>query len=214
MKLIRKITAVLVTMAIAFSFAACSSAKADISVDALTKAAKKYGAEERTDYKDMGIMTSRNAKPETIYYVAKDKDEATVLFKGTLGRMDFFPKYDLSAFAFAGSTEIGSDEKAHTNLIFLMVFADAKTADEAHELLKETYCNSEDAQTGTKGDYSYEIKGGEAASGTRKLCKGIYKQGNAVLYIEGQAAIKDSFKFDDSICRELGIISPSKAKFD
>ena len=64
MKLIRKITAVLVTMAIAFSFAACSSAKADISVDALTKAAKKYGAEERTDYKDMGIMTSRNAKQE------------------------------------------------------------------------------------------------------------------------------------------------------
>ena len=47
MKLIRKITAVLVTMAIAFSFVACSSDKADISVNALTKAAKKYGAEER-----------------------------------------------------------------------------------------------------------------------------------------------------------------------
>ena len=214
MKLIRKITAVLVTMAIAFSFAACSSAKADISVKALTEAAKKYGAEERTDYRDVGIMTSRNAKPETIYYVAKDKDEATVLFKGTLGRMDFFPKYDVSEFAFAGSTEIGSDDNTHTGLVFLMVFADAKTTDEAHELLMETYVNSEGAESGTKGDYSYLINGGKAATGTRKLCKGIYRQGNAILYIEGQAALKDSFKFDDSICKGLGIISPSKAKMD
>lgn len=53
-----------------------------------------------------------------------------------------------------------------------------------------------------------------AVYGTRKICRGIYRQGNAVLYIEAQAAIKDNYKFTDSICKGLGIISPSKAKMD
>ena len=214
MKLIRKITAVLVTMAIAFSFAACSSTKADISVKGLTKAAKKYGAEEKTDYKDLGALLSRNTKQETIYYAADDGAVATALFKRTLGKYESFGDYDVNEMAVAGTSEFGSDEKPHTTIIMLVVFADSKTADEAHKQILETYGSSEDAETGTKGDYSYLITGGEAASGTRKICRGIYRQGNAVLYIEAQAAIKDNYKFTDSICKDLGIISPSKAKMD
>ena len=212
MRLIRKITAVLVTMAVAFSFAACSAAKTDISVNALTEAAKKCGCEQTDNYRDMGTMLSRNAVPAAIYYVAKDKDEATSLFKSTLGRMASFPRYDVNSFAFAGKTETGSDGKDYSSLMMLAVFADSKTAAEVLERLNESYVNDSDAQKGTKGGYSYVIEAGEISTGARKRCAGLYIQGNTILYIEAGGAAKDNFTFVDSVCKDMGIISPSTAK--
>lgn len=50
-------------------FTACSSDKADISVNALTKAAKKYGAEEKTDYKDLSALLRRKQEQKVIVLI-------------------------------------------------------------------------------------------------------------------------------------------------
>ena len=93
-----------------------------------------------------------------------------------------------------------------------MTFDDADEAKDAYNDIVDAYGDEENGKTGTKSNTTYCIDACVSAAGYNKIGTGVYLQGNQVIFLRADSAVKDKFKFADTICGNLGLPALPKAK--
>lgn len=204
----RKLFALLLVAAFVMGSAGC--ARKELTRQNFIAEIESYGIEKTDNIGALSnLIATRGGKNG--YFVAADKDEAEKYSNLIVDRFDTFPDIKTTDFIMAAVSEKGSDGRSYPSFICYMSFANTEDAKEAYNVLVEKYGDEEDGKTGTSSGVTYSISSSASAAGYNKIGGGFYLQGNTVVFLDTQAAVKDNYKFADTICGKFGLPSPSKA---
>ena len=207
----RKIVALLLALAVIFGVAGCAKAK-PLTKDNLIAELESYGIEKVDEPDTVLAAMSRRGGTAKNYYIAENEDDAAKLSNVVLNRFGNMNELNATGLVLTIINEDGSDGKAYNSYLVFLTFDDAKDAKKAYNDIVDAYGDEEDGKTGTKSNTTYCVDCGVSAAGNNKIGTGIYLQDNAVIFLRADSAVKDKFKFADTICGNLGLPALPKAK--
>ena len=194
----RKIVAFLLAVAVILGVAGCAKAK-PLTKDNLITELESYGIEKVDEPDTVLAAMSRRGGTSKNYYIAENEDDAAKLSNVVLNRFGNMNELNATGLVLTIINEEGSDGKAYNSYLVFLTFDDA---DEAKD----------NGKTGTKSNTTYCIDACVSAAGYNKIGTGVYLQGNQVIFLRADSAVKDKFKFADTICGNLGLPALPKAK--
>ena len=207
----RKIVALLLALAVISGVAGCAKAK-PLTKDNLITELESYGI-EKVDEPDAVLQAlSRRGGMAKNYYIAEDEDDARNLSNVVLNRFGNMNQLNATGLVLTIINEDGSDGKSYNTYLVYMTFDDVDEAEDAYNDIVDAYGDEEDGKTGTKSNTTYCIDACVSAAGYNKIGTGVYLQGNQVIFLRADSAVKDKFKFADTICGNLGLPALPKAK--
>ena len=209
MRYSKKIVGVLLAVAVIFGIAGCAKTQ-PLTRDGLISELEAYGV-EKLDKIDILIASMSRRSAGEGYYVAEDKDKAKELSNIVLNRFGHMPELDATGFVLTVVNEEGSEDKHYNTSLVYMTFDNERDAEKAYDNLVDAYGDPEDGKTGTKSSITYCIDSCVSAAGHNKIGTGIYLQEKAVVFMRADAAVKDKFKFADTICGKFGLPALPKA---
>lgn len=207
----RKIVALLLALAVISGVAGCAKAK-PLTKDNLIAELESYGIEKVDEPDTVLAAMSRRGGTAKNYYIAENEDDAAKLSNVVLNRFGNMNELNATGLVLTIINEEGSDGKAYNSYLVFLTFDDAKEAEKAYNDIVDAYGDEEDGKTGTKSNTTYCIDASVSAAGYNKIGTGIYLQDNAVVFLRADSAVKDKFKFADTICSNLGLPLLPKAK--
>ena len=207
----RKIVALLLALAVIIGVAGCAKAK-PLTKDNLIAELESYGIEKVDEPDTVLAAMSRRGGTAKNYYIAENEDDAAKLSNVVLNRFGNMNELNATGLVLTIINEDGSDGKAYNSYLVFLTFDDAKDAKKAYNDIVDAYGDEEDGKTGTKSNTTYCVDCGISAAGYNKIGTGIYLQDNAVIFLRADSAVKDKFKFADTICGNLGLPALPKAK--
>lgn len=206
----RKIVALLLALAVISGVAGCAKAK-PLTKDNLIAELESYGIEKVDEPDTVLAAMSRRGGTAKNYYIAENEDDAAKLSNIVLNRFGNMNELNATGLVLTIINEDGSDGKAYNSYLVFLTFDDAKEAKNAYKDIVDAYGDEEDGKTGTKSNTTYCVDCGVSAAGYNKIGTGIYLQDNAVVFLRADSAVKDKFKFADTICGNLGLPRLPKA---
>jgi hypothetical protein len=200
----RKIVALLLALAVISGVAGCAKAK-PLTKDNLIAELESYGIEKVDEPDTVLAAMSRRGGTAKNYYIAENEDDAAKLSNVVLNRFGNMNELNATGLVLTIINEEGSDGKSYNSYLVFLTFDDAKEANKAYKDIVDAYGDEEDGKTGTKSNTTYCVDCGVSAAGHNKIGTGIYLQDNAVVFLRADSAVKDKFKFADTICGNLGL---------
>lgn len=207
----RKIVALLLALAVISGVAGCAKAK-PLTKDNLIAELESYGIEKVDEPDTVLAAMSRRGGTAKNYYIAENEDDAAKLSNVVLNRFGNMNELNATGLVLTIIKEDGSDGKAYNSYLVFLTFDDAKEAEKAYKDIVDAYGDEENGKTGTKSNTTYCVDCGVSAAGYNKIGTGVYLQDNAVVFLRADSAVKDKFKFADTICSNLGLPALPKAK--
>ena len=207
----RKIVAFLLAVAVILGVAGCAKAK-PLTKDNLIAELESYGIEKVDEPDTVLAAMSRRGGTAKNYYIAENEDDAAKLSNVVLNRFGNMNELNATGLVLTIINEEGSDGKAYNSYLVFLTFDDAKEAKKAYNDIVDAYGDEEDGKTGTKSNTTYCVDCGVSAAGYNKIGTGVYLQDNTVVFLRADSAVKDKFKFADTICGNLGLPALPKAK--
>lgn len=200
----RKIVALLLALAVISGVAGCAKAK-PLTKDNLIAELESYGIEKVDEPDTVLAAMSRRGGTAKNYYIAENEDDAAKLSNVVLNRFGNMNELNATGLVLTIINEEGSDGKAYNSYLVFLTFDDAKEAKKAYKDIVDAYGDEEDGKTGTKSNTTYCVDCGISAAGYNKIGTGVYLQDHAVIFLRADSAVKDKFKFADTICGNLGL---------
>ena len=207
----RKIVAFLLAVAVILGVAGCAKAK-PLTKDNLIAELESYGVKENDKVDVLLSSMMRRGGVDNDYYVAKNEADAKELSNYVVDKFDERSDFDATDFVLTVVCEKGSDDRYYYTFLVYISFDDTKEAKKAYKDIVDAYGDEEDGKTGTKSNTTYCIDACVSAAGYNKIGTGVYLQGNQVIFLRADSAVKDKFKFADTICGNLGLPALPKAK--
>lgn len=211
MRCTKKIVALLLALAVISGVAGCAKAK-PLTKDNLIAELESYGIEKVDEPDTVLAAMSRRGGTAKNYYIAENEDDAAKLSNVVLNRFGNMNELNATGLVLTIINEDGSDGKTYNSYLVFLTFDDAKDAKKAYNDIADAYGDEENGKTGTKSNTTYCIDAGVSAAGSNKIGTGIYLQDNQVIFLRADSAVKDKFKFADTICGNLGLPALPKAK--
>ena len=175
----------------------------DISnTDSICKTAKEFGMYEADSYAEYIAVT----KPDevdysSVYYDIKDSEEANKWYWASylINESPSPENLVTECVICMDYKEVVDDtEPNYLTEIHMITFIDEESANELYELTRQMISDYDHFSSGEENGYSYSIS--YVGTETRRLAIGVYKQGNAVIYINNNCC--------EFFCNELGLVSP------
>ena len=142
---------------------------------------ESYGIEKTDDVSKVTATLVRGGG--TVYYVARDKEEAGKLSNTVMNRFNERDEIKAVDFVLAVVMESGSNDRLYNSFACYLAFDSSKEAEKAYNGIVDAYGDMENGKTGQRSGVTYCIDSGVSGAKTNKIGTGIYLQGNTVIFL-------------------------------
>ena len=206
----KKLIAVLIVFALMLGLTGCGK---KLSVDMLAKAADSYGMQKSEKTTEFKRLLSDGVTAGALYVTTNDYEVATDFYTRFINTSNQYPQYDLDEITIAAANETGSDGKLYLTSFYMMTFEDEKKTEKVYNAFLSRYIDDDQhSKKDKKEGITYAIEYIETLTGDSEYARGVYMQGRTILVVSGSSAGGDGNKCADSICNEMGLISPLTLK--